>query len=66
MLASRLVQFEAELLALGVLHASEIEAVRAEVEEEIAAGVAFAEASPVPLASDLLDNVTSQVAEHVR
>ncbi len=56
-------RFETELLALGVLQGSELEVVRAEVEEEIAAGVAFAEASPVPLARDLLDNVTTQVAE---
>ena len=59
-------RFEAELLGFGVLQAADFEAVRAEVEAEIAAGVAFAEASPVPLASDLLDNVTSQVAEPAR
>ena len=59
-------RFEAELLGLGVLRAADVEAVRAEVEAEIAAGIAFAEASPVPRASDLLDNVTSQVAEHAR
>ena len=55
-------RFEAELLALGVLQGAELEVVRAEVEAEIAAGVAFAEASPVPLARDLLENVTTQVA----
>ena len=49
--------FEAELEALGVLSATQIEAIRAEVEQEIADGVAFAEASPQPLASELLRDV---------
>lgn len=48
---------EAELEALGLVSRSEIEAIRAQVEDEIAKGVAFAEASPVPLAQDLLRDV---------
>ena len=49
--------FESELEALGLLSAAQIEAIRAEVEKEIAEGVAFAEASPQPLASELLRDV---------
>ena len=49
--------FERELESLGVLTRSDIESVRAEVEDEIKQGVAFAEASPVPLAEDLLRDV---------
>jgi pyruvate dehydrogenase E1 component alpha subunit len=49
--------FERELEALGVLSRAEIEAVRADVEKEIAEGVAFAEASPLPSAADLLRDV---------
>ena len=49
--------FESELEALGLLSAPQIEAIRAEVEQEIAEGVAFAEASPQPLASELLRDV---------
>ena len=48
---------EAELEALGLVSRAEIEAIRAQVEDEIAKGVAFAEASPVPLAKDILRDV---------
>jgi pyruvate dehydrogenase E1 component alpha subunit len=51
--------FETEVVALGLLSAPDIAAVREEVEKEIAAGLAFAESSPTPLASQLLENVTS-------
>ncbi len=49
--------FERELEALGVLSHAEIEKVRAEVEVEIKQGLAFAEASPLPSAADLLRDV---------
>ena len=49
--------FESELETLGLLSTAQIEAIRAEVEEEIAAGIAFAEASPLPSAADLLRDV---------
>jgi pyruvate dehydrogenase E1 component alpha subunit len=49
--------FEHELESLGVLSSPEIESIRAEVEEEIKRGVAFAEASPLPSAEDLLRDV---------
>ena len=49
--------FETEVEALGLLSAADIAAVRAEVEKEIADGVAFAEASPLPQVGDLLRDV---------
>jgi pyruvate dehydrogenase E1 component alpha subunit len=49
--------FAAELEALGLATPAEIDAIRAQVETEIAAGVAFAEASPAPLAKELLRDV---------
>ena len=48
---------EAELQALGLATRAEIEAIRADVEKTIAAGIAFAEASPTPQAKDLLRDV---------
>ena len=48
---------EAELEALGLASREQIEAIRAQVEVEIKRGVAFAEASPVPSAEDLLRDV---------
>jgi pyruvate dehydrogenase E1 component alpha subunit len=48
---------EAELEALGLASREQIEAIRAQVEVEIRKGVAFAEASPVPSAEDLLRDV---------
>jgi TPP-dependent pyruvate/acetoin dehydrogenase alpha subunit len=49
--------FENELEFHSLLSQSEIDAVRAEVEDEIKQGIAFAEASPSPLADDLLRDV---------
>lgn len=49
--------FEQELLELGLLPAAEIEAVRAEVEAEIARALAFAQASPAPSPADLTRDV---------
>jgi pyruvate dehydrogenase E1 component alpha subunit len=49
--------FEAELIALGIAASADIESLRDEVEREIAAGVAFAEESPPPSASNLLRDV---------
>ena len=51
--------FEAELEAMGVASRADIEAIRKSVEEEIKSGLSFAEASPVPLASELLRDVYS-------
>jgi len=52
-----IVAFERELETLGLMARAEMEAVRAEVEAEIKAGVAFAEASPQPSPTDLLRDV---------
>ena len=52
-------RLEDELLALGILTGDDIRAVRAEVEAEIAAGLAFAQDSPSPAVADLLCNVYS-------
>jgi pyruvate dehydrogenase E1 component alpha subunit len=49
--------FERELEGLGILTSAEIDKVRAEVEKEIKEALAFAEASPLPLAADLLRDV---------
>lgn len=49
--------FERELLELGLLPAAEIDAVRAEVEAEIARAMAFAQASPAPSTADLTRDV---------
>ena len=51
--------FESEIVSLGLLSSEDIAAIRADVDKEIAAGLAFAEASPSPLASQVLENVTS-------
>lgn len=48
---------EAELEALGLASRSEIEAIRAQVEDEIAEGLAFAEASPMPSPLEILRDV---------
>ena len=49
--------FEHELESLGLVTRSDIEFIRAEVEDEIKQGIAFAEASPTPSADDLLRDV---------
>ena len=51
--------FERELAALGMLSQTEIDAVRAAAEREVADGVAFAEGSPKPNPAELLRNVYS-------
>jgi len=51
--------FESEIIALGLASTQDIAALREDVEREIAAGLAFAESSPLPIISQLLDNVTS-------
>jgi pyruvate dehydrogenase E1 component alpha subunit len=48
---------EARLAELGVLSADEAAALRARVKQEAAEGIAFAEASPFPEASELLEDV---------
>lgn len=53
-------RFEGELLALGLLDAADAEAIRAEVAAEIAAGLAFAQASPAPPVANLTRYVTSE------
>jgi acetoin:2,6-dichlorophenolindophenol oxidoreductase subunit alpha len=50
-------RFETEIAALGLLAPADIEAIRAEVEAEIADAIAFAEASPAPLAIEVLRDV---------
>jgi pyruvate dehydrogenase E1 component alpha subunit len=45
--------FEAEIEALGLATRAQIDAIRASVEEEIAAGMAFADASPAPSAAEV-------------
>lgn len=52
-----IVAFERELEALGLMSRADMDVVRAEVEQEIKDGIAFAEASPQPSASDLLRDV---------
>jgi len=52
-----IVRFEAELAALGLATAPEIEAIRAAVVHEIADGIAFAQASRPPPLSELLRDV---------
>lgn len=49
--------FETELESLGLIARADIERLRAEVEKEIAEGVAFAEGSPAPSPADLLRDV---------
>ena len=49
--------FETELMNLGLMAAHEIEALKAEVETEIAEGVAFGDDSPSPSVADLLRDV---------
>lgn len=50
-------RFEAEIAAFGLLKPGDVAAVRAEAEAEIRAGVAFAEASPLPQPNDVLRDV---------
>jgi len=50
-------RFESEIAELGLLSAADIAAVRSGVEEEIKAGIAFAEASPAPSPAEVLRDV---------
>lgn len=52
-------RFEAELLEYGVIDQAGIEAIRAGVEREIAAGIEFAKTSPSPDVSDATKYVTT-------
>ena len=54
-----ILRFEVEIEALGFVTRAEIETIRAGVEAEIAAAIAFAEASPLPQASEVLRDVYS-------
>jgi acetoin:2,6-dichlorophenolindophenol oxidoreductase subunit alpha len=49
--------FETELITLGLFDRAELDAVAAAAEREVAEGVAFAEASPVPSPAGLTENV---------
>ena len=53
-------RFEGELLELGLIDAAEAEAIKAEVAAEIAAGLAFAQASPAPPVANLTRYVTTE------
>jgi acetoin:2,6-dichlorophenolindophenol oxidoreductase subunit alpha len=46
-------RFEAELTALGLQTTAQLQAIRADVEREITEGIAFAQASPSPIAADV-------------
>ncbi len=52
-----IVQFETELVSLGMLDWAEVDAVRREAEAEIASGLAFAQGSPEPDPAALLRDV---------
>jgi pyruvate dehydrogenase E1 component alpha subunit len=52
-----ILRYEAEIEALGLASRADIEAIRAEVEVEIAEGMQFAEESPQPQASEILRDV---------
>lgn len=52
-----IIRLENTMLSGGVLNAAEIKLVREEVEAEIAAAIAFAEASPAPEPSEVTRNV---------
>ncbi|MEP7453448.1 thiamine pyrophosphate-dependent dehydrogenase E1 component subunit alpha [Phyllobacterium sp. SB3] len=54
--------FEKQLLELAVANASELEAIRESVRNEIAAGIEFARQSPAPAIADLADNVYTEFA----
>jgi acetoin:2,6-dichlorophenolindophenol oxidoreductase subunit alpha len=54
--------FEAELLEFGVLDAAGIEAIRTDVEREIADGIAFAKESPAPDIANLTRYVYTEPA----
>lgn len=53
-------RYEAQLIAFGIASEAELEEVRQTVEVEIAAGIDFAKASPIPAAIDLGDYVYTE------
>ncbi|QYD69819.1 thiamine pyrophosphate-dependent dehydrogenase E1 component subunit alpha [Paraburkholderia edwinii] len=55
-------RFEQELVRYGVLDAAQADAIRADVEAQIEAGLAFAQASPAPLREELTRYVYTQTA----
>jgi len=48
-----ILRFEQELLRYGLIDAATVEAIRAQVEQEIDAGLAFAQQSPAPVRAEL-------------
>ncbi len=52
-----IVQFETELVSLGMLERADVDAIRREAEAEIASGLAFAQGSPEPDPAALLRDV---------
>ncbi|MCZ4433254.1 thiamine pyrophosphate-dependent dehydrogenase E1 component subunit alpha [Agrobacterium sp. SOY23] len=54
--------YEAQLVEFGIATAEDLDAIRASVEEEIAAGIEFAKASPAPDVADLADYVYTEQA----
>jgi len=55
-------RYEAQLVEFGIATADELAAIRTSVEEEIAAGIEFAKASPAPEIADLADYVYTEQA----
>ena len=55
--------FECELEVLGLLTPAEIETIGAAADAEIRDGVAFAEASPLPSADELLRDVSTPLGQ---
>ena len=55
-------RFEAELKEFGIIDERGIEAIRQDVEREIAEGIEFAKQSPMPDTADLADFVYTEVA----
>ncbi|MGP4749049.1 thiamine pyrophosphate-dependent dehydrogenase E1 component subunit alpha [Agrobacterium pusense] len=55
-------RYEAQLVEFGIATAEELSAIRISVEEEIAAGIEFAKASPAPDVADLADYVYTEHA----
>jgi acetoin:2,6-dichlorophenolindophenol oxidoreductase subunit alpha len=53
--------FEAEMQQFGLIDDAGIAAVQAEVAAEIAAGIAFAQESPAPPVTDVLEYVYTEV-----
>lgn len=54
--------YEAQLVEFGIATAQDLDAIRASVKEEIAAGIEFAKVSPAPDVADLADYVYTEQA----